>query len=94
MSEEIRLGKNIRCLRKAYGETQEQLGEVIGVEKNTISYYENGKREPDKETLTAIASHFMISVEELMFCDLSENDKVNFDYKIFWENIDSMARVG
>lgn len=93
MSEEIRLGKNIRCLRKAYGETQEQLGEVIGVEKNTISYYENGKREPDKETLTAIASHFMISVEELMFCDLSENDKINFDYKIFWENIDSILPI-
>lgn len=93
MSEEIRLGKNIRCLRNAYGETQEQLGEVIGVEKNTISYYENGKREPDKETLTAIASHFMISVEELMFCDMSENDKINVDPNIFWEKIDSIFPI-
>lgn len=93
MSEEIRLGKNIRCLRNAYGETQEQLGEAIGVEKNTISYYENGKREPDKETLAAIASHFMISVEELMFCDLSEIDKINANHNLFWEKIDSILPI-
>ena len=29
-----KLGNNIRCLRMAYGETQEQLGDAIGVEKN------------------------------------------------------------
>ena len=55
-----KLGANIRSLRIAYGETQEQLGEAIYVEKNTVSYYENGKREPNKETLTAIANHFTI----------------------------------
>ena len=37
MSQENQLGINIRSLRKAYGETQEQLGEVLNVEKNTIS---------------------------------------------------------
>ena len=31
-----KLGANIRSLRIAYGETQEQLGEAIYVEKNTV----------------------------------------------------------
>ena len=50
MSDLKKMGANIRCLRMAYGETQEQLGEAIFVEKNTVSYYETGKREPNKET--------------------------------------------
>ncbi len=34
-----RLGANIKSLRNAYGETQEELGAAIFVEKNTISSY-------------------------------------------------------
>ena len=43
MTDLDKLGNNIRCLRIAYGETQEDLGWAIGVEKNTISYYEKGR---------------------------------------------------
>lgn len=32
-----RLGKNIRGLRVAYGETQEKLSEAIGYSKNAVS---------------------------------------------------------
>lgn len=71
MSDLKKLGANIRSLRMAYGETQEQLGEAIFVEKNTISYYENGKREPNKETLKAIAEHYSASVGELLYSDLT-----------------------
>ena len=58
MSSLERLGANIRSLRKAYGETQEELGAALNVEKNTVSYYENGKRESNKDMLTEIAKHF------------------------------------
>jgi len=71
-----RLGKNIRCIRVAYGESQEKLGEAIGVEKNTVSYYENGKREPNKDILRAIAVHYMVSVEELLTGDFSSLEKI------------------
>lgn len=64
-----KLGNNIRCLRMAYGETQEQLGDAIGVEKNTVSSYEKGRTEPNKEILSLISSHYMISVEELLSYD-------------------------
>lgn len=76
MSYTSRLGNNIRCIRIAYGETQEQLGFIIGVEKTTISQYENGKREPSRDVLCAIAEHYVISVEELTQCDLSGIDKI------------------
>ena len=37
-----KLGANIRSLRIAYGETQEQLGEAIYVEKNTVCLFVSG----------------------------------------------------
>lgn len=81
------LGTNIRSLRKAYGETQEQLGEIVYVEKNAISNYENGKREPNKKTLSAIAKHYMVSVEELLHEDLSNLDRITIDKDSFWKYI-------
>lgn len=87
MGSESRLGTNIRSLRKAYGETQEKLGDVLNVGKNTVSYYENGMREPNKEMLAEIAKHYMISVEELMFCDLSGLEEITVDNTTFWKNI-------
>jgi len=88
MSDLKKLGANIRSLRIAYGETQEQLGEAIFVEKNTVSYYETGKREPNKETLTAIAKHYMVSVEELLNEDLTDLKKITVDKDAFWKNIE------
>ena len=73
----IKLGNNIRGLRKAYGETQEELGFALGVEKNTISSYETGRTEPGKEMLSMIASHYFVSVEELLLTDLSSMKKIN-----------------
>lgn len=74
-----RLGDNIRSLRKGYGETQEELGFALGVEKNTISSYETGRTEPGKEMLASIAKHYLLSVEELLFTDLSYMEVINFE---------------
>ncbi len=93
MSSLERLGVNIRALRKAYGETQEELGVALNVEKNTVSYYENGKREPNKDMLTEIAKHFMVSVEELMYCDLSDIGSITVDNNAFWKNIDIILPI-
>ncbi len=88
-----RLGANIRYLRRAYGETQEELGYIINVEKNTISNYENGKREPDKFILTAIARHFMVTVEELIHQDFSSIQKLTFDNTLFFKKIDEIIPI-
>lgn len=88
-----KIGNNIRCLRIAYGETQEDLGEAIGVEKSTISNYENGIREPTKEKLSAIATHYMVSVEELLTFDYSGIGRFNINPRVFWENIDQIFPI-
>lgn len=88
-----RLGKNIRGLRVAYGETQEKLSESIGYSKNTVSNYENGIREPEQETLAAIAKHYLVSVEELLTSDFSNIDNITINQNIFWDNIDVLLPV-
>ncbi|MBO4687504.1 MAG: helix-turn-helix transcriptional regulator [Clostridiales bacterium] len=93
MDDEIRLGTNIRSLRKAYGETQEQLGAVLNVEKTTVSNYENGMRKPDGEMIAKIANHYMVSVEELVFCDLSEIGCITIDNKAFWKSINIVLPI-
>lgn len=88
MDSKTRLGLNIRALRNTYGETQEELGAAINLEKNTVSSYENGKREPSREILSDIAKHYMFSVEELTSSDLTGIGKLNIDKNAFWRNID------
>lgn len=77
-----RLGANIRSLRIAFGETLEQLGYIIG-EKSTssMSYYESGERIIKKESLNAIAKHFGVTTDELLYGDYSSEDKVKLKYK-------------
>lgn len=72
-----KLGRNIRGLRAAYGETQEQLSEAVGYSKNAVSNYENGIREPDQDTLAVIAKHYSVSIEELLTSDFSNLDNIN-----------------
>lgn len=83
--QKIRTGKNIRLLRKAWGQTQKELGSAIGVESNTISMYENGDRTPDLTTLDSIASYYGISVDSLMHEDLSHIPLKNIS--ITWAGI-------
>ena len=71
MSKKACINTNIRWLRRLYGETQEELAQAIYVQKNTISQYESGNREPDREKLQAIADHYMVSVNSLVFSDMS-----------------------
>ena len=57
---------NLRKLRVDADLTQEQLAERLGTAKSTISMYENGNRQPDFETLEAIADFFNVDIDYLM----------------------------
>lgn len=58
--------KRIRELRKEKNITMKQLGEVIGVAESTISLYENGKRQPDNDTLQKLADYFCTTTDYLL----------------------------
>ena len=70
------LGKNIQHLREIHGETLDELGAAVGFAKSTIKGYENGSRKPDPETLRKLAAHYGKTVDELMYADLSELEKI------------------
>lgn len=53
-------GIRLQSLRKQDGLTQLQLANALGVSKSSIGMWETGGREPDFETLEAIADYFNV----------------------------------
>ena len=60
------LSENIKRFRTQNNITQEELSEKLSVTRQAVSNWENGKTEPDIETLTKIAQIFDISIDELV----------------------------
>lgn len=60
-------GKKLKELRLEKGLSQQKLGEILGFCNQTISFWENGSREPDLDTLILISQYFNVSIEELLF---------------------------
>ncbi len=61
------IGANIRRLRMEHGETQQELGEIIGYGATTVANYESGYRMPDLETFFAIALHYDARLEDFTY---------------------------
>ncbi len=60
------ISRKLKLLRKNKGLTQEQLGNIIGLSKGTISNYERGARFPIVETLKVLATFFDVSSDYLI----------------------------
>lgn len=60
------LANRIKELRNSHHLSQEQLGNIIGVAKSTISSYENGNSTPADEIKTSICKYFNVSMDYLM----------------------------
>lgn len=55
----------LAALRKERGLSQLQLSEKTGLSRSAIGMYETGKREPDMETLKALAEFFHVDMNTL-----------------------------
>lgn len=60
------VGKNLAALRKAKNQTQEELGEILGVSNKTVSRWETGAFLPDAETLFTLSELYGVSVDDLL----------------------------
>jgi transcriptional regulator with XRE-family HTH domain len=60
------LGKRLSELRKKVKLRQEDLAQKIGIARTTYAMYEQGKREPDYETLQKLADFFEVSTDYLL----------------------------
>ena len=59
-------GKNLRKIRRARGMTQEQLGQIIGVQKSAVSKYEKGRVKPDISRLLELCRILDVTPQELL----------------------------
>jgi len=77
-----KISENIKNLRLSNNMTQEKLAEKLSVTRQTVSCWENGKSEPDIETLMKLSKIFDININELLNSEISER-KTYLGIKIF-----------
>ena len=66
---EIRIGENIKRLRKAKSVTQEQIAEVLGISVTAVSKWERNETYPDITLLPGLAIYFHTSVDAIVGMD-------------------------
>ncbi len=65
----------LKELRRERGVSQLRLALELGLNQNSISRYESGKREADYRTLIAFADYFNVSIDYLL--ERTDNPAVN-----------------
>ncbi len=78
--------KGLRAIRKKRGLTLQQLGDLTGIDFNSISRYERGVLVPNVRTIEKIASALNVTTDELLNGPKDEKIKIEviFDREI-WE---------
>jgi DNA-binding XRE family transcriptional regulator len=56
----------IRSLRKEAGINQDNLAQVIGVSRFSVSNWETGKHPPDANELVSLSEYFDVSVDYIL----------------------------
>ena len=60
------LNQRLKHFRTMSGLTQQQVADVLGLDRSTYAYYESGKTTPDIKSVNKLLKIFNISYEELM----------------------------
>lgn len=58
------IGANLRRVRKARGLSQEKAGELVGLSRSTMGYYEQGRRNPSLQSLHKMAVAYDVDLSE------------------------------
>ena len=59
-------GSRLKALREGKGLIQSDVAAVLAITKSAYGYYEQGKREPDFDTLSTLADFFDVSIDFLL----------------------------
>ena len=68
------IGDNIKFYRKKNQLTQDDIAEACNVTRQAVSKWENGKTQPDIQTLSMLASTLEVSEEDLIY-EPSDSEK-------------------
>lgn len=58
--------ERLRALRKAHGLTQQQMADLLGIDRTTYTKYERGQSEPNLAALRLIARQFSVTIDYLI----------------------------
>ena len=64
--EAVKLGKNLRLIRKGKGMSQGDIVRALGMGRGFVSNIENGKGNPTLTTITKLAKALGVSADELL----------------------------
>lgn len=67
------IGNNLKMYREKFGLTQEILAEYLGINREEISYYENGKRIAPTQVLSEAAKLFGIDEFDFFETDMESS---------------------
>ena len=56
----------LREIRKKKGFSQQKVAMDLNISREALSYYENGKRNPDVSMLIAMSKYFNVSIDYLI----------------------------
>lgn len=69
-------GERLKKLRQEANEKQEDLGDFLGVAKNSVSNWENGISEPSYAIFGKIAKHYNVTTDYLHGIDYDKLEKL------------------
>ena len=82
------IGLRIKTMRRSRKMTQADLANAINQSQSSITMYETGRREPDFETLEALADIFNVPLSSIVADEASDNL-----YSPIMETMSSQARI-
>jgi transcriptional regulator with XRE-family HTH domain len=68
------LQENLKYLRKSQKQTQREVADLIGIARTTWIKFEKGTQSPRVDILEKVANIYGVSIEELMYQPLSEEN--------------------
>lgn len=86
--------ENLTELRKYHDFSQEQLAEMIGVSRQTLSKYETGESLPDIEKCKLLADVFSVSVDDLISYQKDQAENLGMAIPPRGKHIFGMVKVG
>lgn len=64
----IEFGKHLRELRKKNGYTQQQMADMLNINRSTYTYYETGKSQPSFQNLKMLCEILKVDYNTILDC--------------------------
>ena len=86
------LGEKLSKLRKEYNYTQEQLADILGVSRQSISKWESDIAYPETEKLIELGKLFECSMDYLLKDDVTEKTGTSVSESTFTEKVTEISK--